>query len=218
MRKNSLLAREIEKLKTAFLLLGGTVEDRFRKAADALESLDREKAEFVIEGDREIDLMEVNLEEECLKILALYQPVAVDLRFIITVLKVNSDLERIGDLAVNLSEAVVTLSEQRDSFTMPFNFVEMSQKAGEMFRNSLNALVDQDILLAEKVRRSDNEVDNLNTEAHVKISADLMRNPDHVATMLQVVRISTALERIGDLACNIAEDVIYLVDGSIVRH
>ena len=217
MGRYSLLAREIEKLKTAFLLLGGTVEDRFRKAADALEILDRDTASFVIEGDRDIDLMEVNLEEECLKILALYQPVAVDLRFIITVLKVNNDLERIGDLAVNLSEAVLDLGES-DNFKMPFNFGEMAQKAGEMFRNSLNALVNQDILLAEKVRHSDNEVDALYREAQEKVSADIGRHPEHVDAMLQVLRISSSLERIADLACNIAEDVIYLVDGSIVRH
>ena len=217
MTKNSLLAREIGKLKTAFLLLGGKVEDRFRTAVDALETIDRDKALSVVEGDREIDLAEVNLEEECLKILALYQPVAVDLRFIITVLKVNSDLERIGDLAVNISEVVLYLSEQK-SFPIPFDFMDMAAKAGRMFRDSLNALVDQDILLAEKVRRSDDAVDEIYESAYAKISNDMKSNPEHIAPLLQVNRISTALERIGDLACNIAEDVIYLVDGSIVRH
>ena len=217
MTKNSLLSREINKLKTAFLLLGGKVEDRFRDAVEALETMDRDKAMAVVEGDREIDLAEVNLEEECLKILALYQPVAVDLRFIITVLKVNSDLERIGDLAVNISEVVLYLSE-RDAFPIPFDFVDMAAKAGRMFRDSLNALVDQDILLAEKVRRSDDAVDEIYEEAYNKISSDMKKNTEHIAPLLQVIRISTALERIGDLACNIAEDVIYLVDGSIVRH
>lgn len=217
MSRNSLLAREIEKLKTGFLLLGGKVEERFRTAVAALETLDREKAIAVIEGDREIDLMEVNLEEECLKILALYQPVAVDLRFIITVLKVNSDLERIGDLAVNISEVVLFLSE-REHFPIPFDFMDMAEKAGAMFLGSLNALVDQDILLAEKIRRSDDAVDEIYEEAYSKISCDMQQNPAHIEPLLQVIRISTALERIGDLACNISEDVIYLVDGSIVRH
>ena len=120
MSKNSLLAREIEKLKTSFLLLGGKVEERYRNAVQALESLDRDKAMSVVEGDREIDLMEVNLEEECLKILALYQPAAMDLRFIITVLKVNSDLERIGDLAVNISAVVLYLAD-KPHFPIPFD-------------------------------------------------------------------------------------------------
>ena len=217
MAKNSLLAREIEKLKTQFLLLGGKVEDRFREAIDALGELDQEKAGAVVDGDREIDLMEVNLEEECLKILALYQPVAVDLRFIITVLKVNSDLERIGDLAVNISEAVLFLS-QGPSFSIPFDFTDMADKAGRMVRDSLNALVDQDILLADNVRRSDGAVDAVYEEACDTISRDMKAHPEHVDALLQAVRISTALERIGDLACNIAEDVIYLADGSIVRH
>ena len=217
MSKNSLLSREIEKLKTAFLLLGGTVEERFQTAVEALEHMDADKATAVIEGDREIDLMEVNLEEECLKILALYQPVAVDLRFIITVLKVNNDLERIGDLAVNISEAVLPLST-KEPLHFPFDFVEMAQKAGGMLRDSLNALVDQDILLAENVRRSDTEVDVMYREARKQAAVKIKANPNRTEDLLQLLRISTALERVGDLACNIAEDVIYLVDGSIVRH
>ncbi len=217
MTRNSLLAREIQKLKTQFLFLGGKVEERFDLAVDSLKNMDVNKAKEVIEGDREIDLLEVNLEEECLKILALHQPVAVDLRFIITVLKVNNDLERIGDLAVNVSEVVLYLSKD-EQFPIPFDFVAMAQKAGKMFRNSLNALVTQDILLAEKVRKADHEVDLIHKEAYRAISDNMTAYPQRIDCLLHTLGVSIALERVGDLACNIAEDVIYLTDGSIVRH
>jgi phosphate transport system protein len=214
---NSLLAKEIHKLKSHFLLLGGKVEEQFSVAVEALRTRDCEKARKVVDEDREVDLMEVNLEEECLKVLALHQPVAGDLRFIITVLKVNSDLERIGDMAVNISKAVLFLDQNHD-VPMPQDYIRMATLSGEMLKNSLNAMVEQDMILAEKVRQSDDEVDAIHAETFRVVAQSMRKNPDHTESHLQYMSISSALERVGDLACNIAEDVIYLSDGAIVRH
>jgi phosphate transport system protein len=216
LRRATLIAREIVKLKERLLLLGGKVEDRLRQSILAVREKNSDMADEVIAGDREIDIMEVELEEECLKILALHQPVASDLRFIITVLKVNNDLERIGDLAVNISEVALYLIEK--PINIPFEFDEMASKASTMFRSSLNALVDQDRSLAETVRRNDDEVDDLHHEAHLLVEKAIRSQPDRIDCFIKSLSISKSLERIADLSTNIAEDVIYLVDGAIVRH
>ena len=216
MTKSTLLAREIVKLKEKLLLLGGIVEERYRQAVQALSDVDAALANEVIAGDREIDLMEVELEEECLKILALHQPVASDLRFIITVLKVNNDLERIGDLAVNIADVVLLLSAK--TMGVPFDFVEMATRTGTMFRDSLNALVDQNRTLALKVRADDDAVDALNEKNYTTVEKAIAKQPDRTDCLIKSLNASKAFERIADLSTNIAEDVVYLVDGAIVRH
>ena len=217
MIKLTLLAREIDKLKERILLLGGKVEERVKMSVSSVRQRDKALAEQVIDGDREIDLMEVDLEEECLKILALHQPVAVDLRFIVTVLKVNNDLERIGDLAVNIAEVSVFLA-RCPGLQFPFDFEQMASKAEQMLANSLNALVDQDVELAEKVRRSDDEVDDIHEAMYISAAEAMKQQPDRIDCLIKTMSISRALERIADLSTNIAEDVIYLAEGSIVRH
>jgi phosphate transport system protein len=217
MIKLTLLAREIDKLKERILLLGGKVEERVKMAVSSVHDRDRALAEKVIEGDREIDVMEVDLEEECLKILALHQPVAVDLRFIVTVLKVNNDLERIGDLAVNIAEVSVLLAGY-PTIKFPFDFEQMASKAEQMLTNSLNALVDQNVELAEKVRHSDDEVDDIHQGMYTAVAKAMKQNPDRIDCLIKTMSISRALERIADLSTNIAEDVIYLAEGAIVRH
>ena len=217
MLRDPLLAREIDKLKQSFLLLGAEVEEGFRKAIRSVETRDGDLANDIIRLDRKIDMMEIDLEEECLKILALHQPVASDLRFIVTVLKVNNDLERIGDLSVNIAEVALLLSKH-DEIPLPFDFPTMSEKTGKMLENSLDALVHRNTDLANKVLVADDEVDAINRAARHQVIDEILQGNKNAETLIDSLRISRALERIADLSTNIAEDVIYLVTGEIARH
>ncbi|HEX9933608.1 MAG TPA: phosphate signaling complex protein PhoU, partial [bacterium] len=152
------LQYEIEKIKKSILTLGAVVEDRVQKAVRSIDDRDADLAQAVIDGDPEIDCMEVELEEDCLKILALHQPVAVDLRFIVSVVKINSELERIGDLAVNIGERSIFLASQKPS-GIPFDFAGMSENAKRMLKNSLDALVNMDAAAAARVIDADDAID-----------------------------------------------------------
>jgi phosphate transport system protein len=165
----------------------------------------------------EIDQMEVDLEEDCLKLLALYQPVASDLRYIIAVLKINNDLERIADLAVNICERAEFLATQKN-LPIPFDFTAMSEKTKSMVKRSLDALVNLDATLATEVRMCDDEVDDLHRDMYTKFEDEVRKNPQDIGILLHYLGVSRALERIADHATNIAEDVIYLSQGKIVRH
>ncbi|MDD2716640.1 MAG: phosphate signaling complex protein PhoU [Candidatus Wallbacteria bacterium] len=211
------LHHEVEKLKDKILALTGVVKDAVQKAVRSVEELDPELAQKVIEGDKKIDRTEVEIEEECLKLLALYQPVATDLRFIVAVLKINHDIERIGDLAVNIAERTLYLSKF-PPVLVPFNYSQMRTKALGMLSESLDALMRHDAHSAREVRGSDNEVDDINREMYAKISEAIRINPEQVELMLSYLSVSRQLERIADSATNIAEDVIYLIEGHIVRH
>jgi phosphate transport system protein len=161
--------------------------------------------------------MEVEVEEECLKVLALHQPVAVDLRFLIAAIKINNDLERIGDEAVNIAERVVTIAkEKRLEFT--YDYALMAEKTEFMLEKSLDALVNLDLDLALKVCVFDDEVDNIQSNAYSEIKQAMNKHPDQVRYLINLLLISRHLERIADHATNIAEEVIYLVEGEIVRH
>ncbi len=211
------LQREIDNLKKQILSLGGRVEEAVREATASLDERDENMARQVIDKDLEIDQQEVNVEEECLKILALHQPVAIDLRFIIAVLKINNDLERIGDLAVNIAERSLYLS----TVAMPdisFDFVGMSQKAQTMLKNSLDALVNLNAEAAQKVGAADDVIDALNRDMYLKVQKAIIKNPDQIEALIHMLSISRHLERIADHATNIAEDVTYMVNGQIVRH
>ena len=211
------IRREIEKLKKMILSLSAVVEERVQKAVRSIEERDAALASEVIEGDGEIDRAEVGVEEECLKILALHQPVAIDLRFIVAVLKINNDLERIGDLAVNIAERAQFLC-QDEGIEAPFDFVEMSEKALAMLRKSLDALMDMDPDLAREVCASDDEVDEINRDMYAKIAEGVHQNPEHTAPLLSYLSASRHLERIADHATNISEDIIYMIEGEIIRH
>jgi phosphate transport system protein len=217
MKRDSLLAREIDQLKGRLLLLGSEVEDTYARSIRSIVNRDSDLAVDIINMDHKIDMMEVDLEEECLKILALHQPVARDLRFIITVLKVNNDLERIGDLAVNVAEAAVALA-RRPIFDLPFDFAAMSKKTERMLTNSLNALVNRDTDLAQAVLQADDEVDAINKAAQEQAIKDIEGPDADLKCLMDALRVSRSLERIADLSTNIAEDVIYLVTGCIARH
>ena len=211
------LEKELEKLKKRILALGALVEDRVRMALRAIESRDAQLAKEVVKMDYEIDETEVEVEEECLKILALHQPVAIDLRFLIAAIKINNDLERIGDEAVNIAERVVYMAA-RPSLSASFDYRVMSEKTRAMLTSSLDALVNLDIDLAYKVRLQDDEVDEINLEINEKVREAISENPTHAGYLINLLFISRHLERIADHATNIAEDVIYMIEGVIQRH
>ena len=209
--------RELEKLKKLILSLGAMVEEEVRMAIKAIELKDAEIAKKIIIDDHRIDEMEVDIEEECLKILALHQPVAVDLRFIVAVIKINNDLERIGDEAVNIAERVESLAKRKSS-SFYYDYSKMAQKAENMLKMSLDALVNLDIDVVFKVLIKDDEVDDIQGEVYQLTKQALRQNTDDVAFLINQYLISRHLERIADHATNIAEEVIYLIEGEIVRH
>lgn len=211
------LQRELEKIKKAILTLGAMVEDRVRQAVRAVEDRDAEIAQDIIQADHEIDEMEVELEEECLKVLALHQPVAVDLRFLIAVIKINNELESIGDQAVNIAQRVKIIAKETRS-TVPFDYSLMAEKAQNMLKKSLDALVNLDLDLAFKVLLIDDEVDQLRNEAYDSIKQAMTAEPDRAGFMINLLLISRHFERLADHTTNIAEEVIYLIEGEIVRH
>lgn len=211
------LEKEIDKLKRYLLSLSAVVEERVRLSVKSIDERDLTLAEKIIEGDLEIDQMEVDLEEECLKILALYQPVAVDLRFIIAVLKINNDLERIGDLAVNIAQRAVTLTKEK-KIDIPFDFPTMSGLVQAMLRNSLDSFINMDMGLAYEVCKADDKVDKIHSSMYKMVEEAIIKNPNDIESMIQYLGVSRYLERVADHATNIAEDVIYLVQGEIIRH
>ena len=168
------LPRQIDALKQKFLFVGSLVEEAITKAISALINRDRNLANAVIEADEEIDRMEVDVEEEVLKILALYQPVAADLRFVVAVLKINNDLERMGDLAKNIAKRAVFLSDC-ESFDLPVDFRPMAARVQSMVKQSLDALVNSDASLAQKVRNSDDEVDAMRAKSEKDIERQIAR-------------------------------------------
>jgi phosphate transport system protein len=208
---------EIEKLKTRLLALSAIVEDTVYRAVRALKERNRQLAQWVIDNDNDIDEREVDIEEECLKILALHQPVANDLRLIITVLKVNGELERIGDATVNIAERVLFLVDE-EPVELPFDFPAMAGKSQDMLHRSLDALINEDTALAYEVIAADDEVDEMNRETYGLVDKFVKLDPAHAETYIHLLGISRHIERIGDHASNIAEDVVYLTEGTIVRH
>lgn len=210
--------RELEKLKKKILSLGAMVEERVYLAIKSIESRDPDLAQRIIRSDHEIDETEVEVEEECLKILALYQPVAIDLRFIVAVIKINNDLERIADEAVNIARGVSYLSRKKKIFYFDFDFSQMVEMTQSMLKGSLDALVNLDTDLAFKVCILDDEVDKINGEVHRLVKDAIRDNPEQGEHLVNLLLISRHLERIADHATNIAEEVIYLIEGEIVRH
>jgi len=212
-----LLRKEIEKAKKSLLTLGGAVEQQLNLAVQSLLERDYKLASSVVDGDSRIDKMDVDLEVECLKILALHQPVAVDLRYIVSIIKINSDLERIGDLAVNIAERAEFLASHAKVKTR-FDFSPMAGDVKAMLNKSLNAFVDMKVPLACEVLEIEEEVDAMNREMY-RIAVEEMQKPvSDPESFLQLISVSRYLERIADQCTNIAEDVIYMAEGKIVRH
>jgi phosphate transport system protein len=168
---------ELERLKKKLLALSAIVEESVERAVRSTSNRDVQLAREVIENDRTIDLLEVEVEEECLKILALHQPVAVDLRFVVAVLKINNDLERIGDLAVNIAERSAYLAE-KEPIAMPFDFVTMEKKTRLMLEKAIDSLIQMDIEIANEVGAADDEIDAINREMYNQVAIGVRNSPD----------------------------------------
>ena len=207
-----------EDLKNLLFEVTARAEQAVHSAIGAVENNSAGDAVQVIENDRAIDAAEIKIEEECLKILALYQPVASDLRLVITILKVNNEIERVGDLAVNIAERVEDIVRYREKAIEKLNFRDMVCQACKMLRDALDSLAYHDIALAAEVIRRDDAVDALHRENYGRVRDMILRYPDEAQYYMDGLTVSRCLERIADIATNIAEDVIYLESGSIVRH
>lgn len=211
------IERQIDHLKQQVLIIGTLVEEAISKAITALINRDVPLAQRVIESDAEIDRMEVEVEEECLKILALYQPVAADLRFVVAAIKMNNDLERMGDLAKNIAKRVSQLA-QGDQADLPPQIRPMAIKSQEMVKQCLEAVINADPALARYVREQDDIVDNARQEIRDQVLEGIKANPENTDNLLRINAVSKHFERLADMATNVAEDVIYMVEGDIVRH
>jgi len=211
------LIREITGLKKLVLALSAQVEENVRQAVRAVTRRDAVLAQTVIDGDDLVDQQEVVIEEECLKILALHQPVAHDLRFLVAILKLNHTLERIGDLAVNVAKRAKYLAAQ-PRLEVLIDFTPIAEKAQTMLHKSLDALINMDLALAREVGVADDEVDALNRETYARVKELLRERPDDIEALITLLNVSRHLERIADHASSIAEDVIYLIEGKIIRH
>ena len=208
---------ELVKLNKKILKLSAMVEDRVRKAASVIQSQDKEIIQSLIVSDYEVDEMEVEIEEDCLKILALHQPVAGDLRFLITVIKINNEIERIADMAVSIAMRVQAIANNRHTLPNPIDFQPMSEKVITMLKMSLDALVNRDAAAARGIFHLDDEVDAFRNSVYEKVKDLIRKYPEHPGLLINTYLLARHLERIADRATNIAEEVIYLVEGSIVR-
>ncbi len=220
-RKQSVMAkhlqRDLDSLQKDMLALAGLVEGAVHKSILALQTRDAELAREVIDGDGRIDNEENHIDEECLKILALHQPVAVDLRLIAAAMLINVDLERIGDLAEEIAERAIHLAEP-PLLPIPERLQRMTDLTTMMLRQALDAYVNLNKSQAQAVMRMDDEVDRYNTEIIHETVDQMKQSPELIEAGLSMFSAVRHLERIADHATNIAEDVIYLIDGEIVRH
>lgn len=212
-----LMNRELDALKKRLLGLSAVVESKFAQAVQALLERDVPLAQKVATGDKEVDALEVALEEECLKVLALHQPVATDLRLIVSILKMNNDLERMADLAVNIAKRSIDLSGGRDN-RPPYELEQMANTVQQMLKMSLDSLVQRNAQKALDTIKLDDDVDVLHRDNFVRVKEAIRKNPDQIDDLILYLSFSRYLERIADLATNIAEDVVYLISGEIIRH
>jgi phosphate transport system protein len=208
---------ELEALKQTLLAMGGLVEDQIRRAMQALLERDDVIAQDVIDRDRQVNTYDVEVDEQCVQLLALHQPAAGDLRFITTAMKIVTDLERIGDQAVNIGQRALELN--REPQLKPYiDLPRMADKAQRMVKESLDAFVAGDTALARQVCAEDAEVDALKEQIFRELLTFMMEDPRTVSRAIRVILISRFMERVADHATNIAEMVIYLVEGKMVRH
>lgn len=212
-----ILQRELKHLKELLIKMSIYVETAIRDAVNSLVERDDELAGKVIDGDHIINALDVQIDEECIRLIALKQPMGKDLRFITTAMKITTDLERIADNAVNIAERARELNEE-PALKPYIDIPRMSRISQHMVRDTIDAFVNEDKLLAKDVIMRDDEIDDLNEAIWEELMAIMMRDPSTISRAVKVTYISKYLERIGDHATNIAEDVIYMVDGRIIRH
>ncbi|MAU92495.1 MAG: phosphate signaling complex protein PhoU [Gammaproteobacteria bacterium TMED182] len=211
------LQRDLDNLGKDILRLGSLVRESTLKSIELFNTQALSLAEEVNTLELHINELEVEIEENCLKVLALHQPVALDLRFIVVVMKVNNDLERMGDQAVNIAKRVTSLmKEESHTFELPLG--AMTDTVQDMVALSLEALVNQDPDLARRVVQIDDLLDDLNARNYQALRAGVEETPALVSQAMSLATISSNLERIGDLCTNIAEEVIFMVEGKVIRH
>ncbi len=210
--------RQIDKLKRQILSLGAKVEEAVESAIRAVHNRDLDLAQQVINKDQEIDQMEIDVEEECLHTLALHQPVAFDLRYIVSVLKINNELERIGDLAVNIAEQAEFLAREARLEAVPYDLPKMTERVRAMLNGSLDALVNVDTQAAQRVRETDDEVDEMYRQTYNAVEEAIRQDPTHLPQLIHFLNIARQLERTADHTTNVAEDVLYMAEGEIYRH
>jgi phosphate transport system protein len=208
---------ELEALKQTLLAMGGLVEDQIRRVMKALLERDDPMAQEVIERDRQVNTYDVEVDEQCVSLLALHQPAAGDLRFITTALKIVTDLERIGDQAVNIAQRVLELN--REPQLKPYiDLPRMAENAQRMVKESLDAFVARDTALARQVCGEDAEVDAVKEQIFRELLTFMMEDPRTIPRAIRLILISRFIERVADHATNIAEMVVYLVEGKMIRH
>jgi len=208
---------ELEALKQTLLAMGGLVEDQIRRVMQALTERDDALAQEVIDRDRQVNAYDVEVDETCVNLLALHQPAAGDLRFITTAMKIVTDLERIGDQAVNIAQRVLELN--REPQLKPYiDLPRMAERAQAMVKESLDAFVSRDTEQARRVCGADSEVDALKEQIFRELLTFMMQDARAIPRAIRLILISRFLERVADHATNIAEMVIYMVEGKMVRH
>jgi phosphate transport system protein len=208
---------ELQTLKNRLLTMGALVEERAHQAVRALVNRSQEQAEQIIASDKEVNDLQIDIDDRCLKLLATQTPLASDLRLITSAMKINADLERIGDQAVNIAENVLKLLPQPPLKPL-IDIPRMAEIAQQMTRDALDSFVKRDVALARDVLRRDDEVDNLKDQVFRELLTYMMADPGTIQRALALILISRNLERIADHATNIAEDVIFLVEAKDVRH
>jgi len=208
---------ELEQLKARLLEMGGLAEDRTRSAVRALVDRDHALVEKVLVSDAAINQLHIEIDDRCFKLLALHQPMAVDLRAIVAAVKINTDLERVGDLAINIAEAVARYL-QHPPVKELIDIPRMAQIAQDMLRDALDAFVRRDVTLAEAVLDRDDELDTLKTLVFRELLDHMLHDATTIEPSLDLILVSRHLERIGDHATNVAEDVIFMVSARDVRH
>jgi phosphate transport system protein len=209
--------KELEKIKKMILSLGAMVEERVRRTATAIADWDADLSDDIIRSDFEVDEMEVEIEEECLKIMALHQPVAIDLRFLVAVIKINNDLERIADETANIARRIKTMTKDSPA-GFAFDYAPMTTEVEKMLKLSLDALVNMDVDTAFRVVTMDDQVDSFHRQVYQLVCDEMQHHPDQMPFLINFYLVSRHLERIADHATNIAEEVIYLIEGEIIRH
>jgi phosphate transport system protein len=209
--------KELQELKNGLIYLGALTEKAIQTAMKSLLERNSDLAHLVIKSDSEIDKVDAELEERCIRILALRQPTAIDLRFITTAIKINGHLERIGDMAVNIAEKAIILSEE-PQLKSYIDLPRMADLVGEMIKLSLDALIKNDLSLAEKVRQKEQLVDDLNEQIFRELLTFMIEDPKTIRRAIIIMQISKNLERIADHVKGMADMVTYMVTGQSVRH
>jgi len=211
------LSQELASVRSRLLAMSTMAEELLRKAVEALETRSVDTAGSVVEGDAELDAMELELDEACINLLALHQPVARDLRLITMTMRISNDLERIGDHAVNIAEAVSHL-EGQPSPARVRELEEMARIARQMLADALDAFIRGDARLARDVCARDDQVDGLLDALFRVLLTHMMEDPRRIGGAMSLILVGRNLERIADLATNVAEDVVYLVEGQTIKH